>query len=89
MREPETIGMPVVKCGDGPKRGGRSNSRKRTQEESTGGHGAVAARTVKMSREVAPFCGEVKERVEEWLEDHMVGDKAAATEKAYGSMWQN
>lgn len=49
---------------------------------------AVAAKTVKMSRVVTPFCGEVKERVEEWLEDHMAGDKAAATEKAYGSMWQ-
>ena len=36
---------------------------------------AVAAKTVKMSRVVTPFCGEVKERVEEWLEDHMAGDK--------------
>lgn len=61
--------------------GGR---RKKTQEVLD----AVAARTVKLSREVTPFCGEVTERVEEWLEDHMMGDKAAATEKAYGSMWQ-
>ena len=49
---------------------------------------AVAAKTISMGSEVAPFCGEVRERIEEWLEDHMTGDKAAATEKAYGSMWQ-
>ena len=60
--------------------GGR---RRKTQEVLD----SVAAKTVKLSSEVAPFCGEVKERVEEWLEEHMSGDKAAATEKAYASMW--
>lgn len=61
--------------------GGR---RKKTQEVLE----AVAAKTVSLGREVAPFCGEVRERIDEWLEDHMSGDKATATEKAYGSMWQ-
>eukprot|EP00435_Cladocopium_sp_Y103_P002944 s2186_g1.t1 len=36
---------------------------------------------------VRPFCGEVGERVEEWLEENMHGDKSPATEKAYASAW--
>jgi hypothetical protein len=36
---------------------------------------------------VRPFCGEVKDRVEEWLEENMQGDKSPATEKAYASAW--
>eukprot|EP00435_Cladocopium_sp_Y103_P042118 s923_g11.t1 len=36
---------------------------------------------------VRPFCGEVGDRVEEWLEENMQGDKSPATEKAYNSAW--
>ena len=36
---------------------------------------------------VRPFCGEVGDRVEEWLEENMQGDKSPATEKAYASAW--
>eukprot|EP00435_Cladocopium_sp_Y103_P010990 s1238_g2.t2 len=36
---------------------------------------------------VRPFCGEVGERVEEWLEENMHGDKSPATEKAYAGAW--
>eukprot|EP00435_Cladocopium_sp_Y103_P012460 s1027_g3.t1 len=37
--------------------------------------------------QVRPFSGEVSERVEEWLEENMTGDKSAATEKAYAGAW--
>eukprot|EP00435_Cladocopium_sp_Y103_P028921 s3298_g7.t1 len=37
---------------------------------------------------IAPFQGEVKDRVEEWLEENLAGDKSQATEKAYMSAWQ-
>ena len=37
---------------------------------------------------IRPFCGEVKERVEEWLEDNMTGDKSPATERAYAGGWE-
>eukprot|EP00435_Cladocopium_sp_Y103_P071083 s29_g36.t1 len=36
---------------------------------------------------VRPFCGEVGERVEEWLEENLQGDKSPATEKAYAEAW--
>lgn len=36
---------------------------------------------------IRPFCGEVGERVEEWLEENLHGDKAPATEKAYAGAW--
>eukprot|EP00435_Cladocopium_sp_Y103_P058511 s1062_g20.t1 len=36
---------------------------------------------------VRPFCGEVGDRIEEWLEENMQGDKSPATEKAYNSAW--
>ena len=37
--------------------------------------------------QVRPFHGEVRERIDEWLEENMCGDKAPATEKAYASAW--
>ena len=37
--------------------------------------------------QVRPFHGEVKERIDEWLEENMCGDKAPATEKAYANAW--
>ena len=36
---------------------------------------------------VRPFHGEVGDRIEEWLEENMQGDKSPATEKAYASAW--
>ena len=36
---------------------------------------------------VRPFCGEVGDRIEEWLEENMQGDKSPATEKAYAGAW--
>ena len=41
----------------------------------------------KIGTQVRPFCGEVRERVEEWLEENMTGDKSAATERAYAGAW--
>jgi len=35
-----------------------------------------------------PFDGDVKGRVEDWLEANMTGDKAESTTRAYASMWQ-
>ena len=35
-----------------------------------------------------PFDGDVKGRVDDWLEANMTGDKAESTAKAYASMWQ-
>eukprot|EP00435_Cladocopium_sp_Y103_P076192 s59_g80.t1 len=37
--------------------------------------------------QIRPFSGEVSERVEEWLEENMTGDKSAATERAYAGAW--
>ena len=37
---------------------------------------------------VVPFHGEVGDRVEEWLEENLAGDKSQATEKAYAGAWQ-
>ena len=31
---------------------------------------------------------EIQAQVEEWLEEHLVGDKAASTQRAYNSAWQ-
>ena len=47
---------------------------------------AVGAQVVKdLQKAFAPFCGDVKERVDEWLEENLAGDnKSPATEKAYG-----
>lgn len=47
----------------------------------------VGAQAVHLTKSYAPFCGDVRERVEEWLEENMTGDKSAATEKAYGGAW--
>ena len=41
-----------------------------------------------LTKEVRPFTGKVKFLVEEWLEDHLTGDKAPATERAYSSAWR-
>ena len=41
----------------------------------------------KVGMQVRPFCGEVRERVEEWLEENMTGDKSVATERAYAGAW--
>ena len=35
-----------------------------------------------------PFDGDVKGRIEDWLEANMTGDKAESTTRAYASMWQ-
>ena len=35
-----------------------------------------------------PFDGDVKGRVDDWLEANMTGDKAESTTRAYASMWQ-
>ena len=49
---------------------------------------SVASQVVsRVGLSVRPFCGEVGERVEEWLEENMHGDKSPATEKAYASAW--
>ena len=34
-----------------------------------------------------PFRGDVGDRVEEWVEEHLAGDKATSTEKAYQGSW--
>ena len=34
-----------------------------------------------------PFRGDVGDRVEEWVEEHLAGDKASSTEKAYQGSW--
>lgn len=34
-----------------------------------------------------PFDGQVASRVEEWLEENLMGDKAPSTEKAYAGSW--
>ena len=47
----------------------------------------VGAQAVHLTKSLAPFCGDVRERVDEWLEENMTGDKSAATEKAYGGAW--
>ena len=47
----------------------------------------VRAQAVHLTKSLAPFCGDVRERVDEWLEENMTGDKSAATEKAYGGAW--
>lgn len=47
---------------------------------------AVGAQAVHLTKSYAPFCGDV-ERVEEWLEENMTGDKSVATAKAYGGAW--
>ena len=50
---------------------------------------AVGEATLAQLREqVRPFCGQVKELVDEWLEEHMTGDKAEATNRAYASSWE-
>ena len=36
---------------------------------------------------VRPFHGDVKDRIEEWLEENLTGDKSASTEKAYAGAW--
>ena len=36
---------------------------------------------------VRPFTGDVQDRVDEWLEENLTGDKSPATEKAYASAW--
>ena len=41
-----------------------------------------------LTKEVRPFTGEVRFLVEEWLEDHLTGDKAPATEKVYAGAWE-
>lgn len=59
------------------KAGGR---RKTTQEMAE----SIAKKVVDgLGLQVRPFSGEVGERVEEWLEENMTGDKSAATERAY------
>ena len=40
-----------------------------------------------LGQPVAPFTGDVRERVDEWLEENLAGDKSQATEKAYASAW--
>ena len=35
-----------------------------------------------------PFDGDVKGRIDDWLEANMTGDKAESTTRAYASMWQ-
>lgn len=63
------------------KAGGR---RKTTQEMAE----SIAKKVVDgLGLQVRPFSGEVGERVEEWLEENMTGDKSAATERAYAGAW--
>ena len=60
--------------------GGRRASKKTPSEVAA----LVGEQTVQLlGRAVRPFDGQVGGLVEDWLEDHMTGDKAAATERAY------
>ena len=64
--------------------GGRRGRRK--PEEVAAAVGEMVVTT--LGGDMRPFSGKVNELVEEWLEDHMTGDKAQATERAYASAWE-
>eukprot|EP00435_Cladocopium_sp_Y103_P036950 s669_g9.t1 len=63
----------------------RAGGKKKTAQEIA----EIVAKQVidKVGLQVRPFGGEVTERVEEWLEENMTGDKSAATERAYAGAW--
>ena len=102
MSELRMTGTLAAKYGGGLRRGGleqlededergRSTYAGGRRKKHSGGLGCCGCEDGEASsREVTPFLwGGERERVEEWLEgSHDAGDKAAATEKAYGSMWQ-
>lgn len=64
---------------DGHYAGGR---RKKSADE------VIGDKTVEaILRQPRPFDGQVANRVEEWLEENMGGDKAVSTERAYAGSW--
>lgn len=57
--------------------------RKRTCEQTVG-------EAVVSTQEIAqpmPFEGQVAARIEDWLEENLMGDKASSTERAYAGSW--
>ena len=65
------------------KAGGRRSKKTPEEVAEKVAHGLVTG----IGLQVRPFCGEVRDRVEEWLEENMTGDKSAATERAYAGAW--
>ena len=50
---------------------------------------AVGSATLaQLQQHVRPFDGNVKGLVDDWLEEHMAGDKAEATSRAYAGSWE-
>ena len=64
--------------------GGRKSKKTPEQVAEAVGNAAMVA----LQNHVRPFDGRVKELVDEWLEEHMAGDKAEATNRAYAGSWE-
>ena len=60
----------------------RAGGRKRKVEDVV-----ASAAVAKELTPPRPFRGDVGDRVEEWVEEHLAGDKASSTEKAYQGSW--
>ena len=80
---------PMDFSSDSQEEDGHAGGRRRERRSSLEIAEEVSSHLVRnLTKEIRPFTGEVKLLVEEWLEDHLVGDKAPATERAYAGAWQ-